>query len=192
MRRSVLDAMLTPAVGLVVGALIWTVADVVYDKPAAAAQEPGPVCPRDGVRVTAGRVEAALGLRAMDLRLENCGSHVYRAKGYPGLRLLDRDQQTITGISVIHGSGGIATVAAFDEPPKAVTLAPGETASAGLLWRNTTTGFDGATDVPYLTVEARPGALPLLVAPDGGLDLGTTGRLGVSPWHTTTGDGGTR
>lgn len=36
------------------------------------------------------------------------------------------------------------------------------------------------------TLLPEPGALPLLVTPDGGLDLGTTGRLGVSPWRAAT------
>jgi hypothetical protein len=193
MRRSVWDGVLCAGAGLVVGAVIWNVTTVAYGDSPEAPEPPAAACPRDGVRVTPGPVDAALGLRAMNLVRENCGTRAYRVKGYPGLRLLDRDQQTVTGISVIHGSGGIATVTGFDEPPKTVTLAPGETASAGLVWRNTTTGFDGATDVPYLTVEAKPGGFPGLVAPDGGLDLGTTGKLGVGPWRTTTADdGGTR
>jgi hypothetical protein len=186
MPRSVYDTVLIAAVGLLAGGAIWTVADVAYDDPAAGLSKPGPVCPQEGIRVTAGPVNPALGLRAMDLTLENCGTRAYRVQGYPEIRLLDRDQQHVTGVSVIRGSAGIATVTGFDEPPNAVTLAPGERASAGLLWRNTTTGFGGAAYVPYLTVEARSGALPVLLSPDGGLDLGTTGRLGVGPWRTST------
>ncbi|WP_327399456.1 DUF4232 domain-containing protein [Streptomyces sp. NBC_01288] len=183
------DTVLVTVVGLLVGAVIWTVADVAYDDPAAGWSTSGPICPEEGIRVTAGPVNPALGLHAMDLTLENCGTRAYRVEGYPEVRLLDRDQQHVTGVSVIHGSAGIATVTGFDEPPSAVTLAPGETASAGLLWRNTTTGFGGAAYVHCLTVAARSGSLPLLLTPDGGLDLGTTGRLGVGPWRTT---GGTR
>ncbi|MFG2374026.1 DUF4232 domain-containing protein [Streptomyces sp. NPDC048504] len=183
------DTVLVAVVGLLAGAVIWTVADVAYDDPAAGLPKPGPVCPHEGIRVTAGPVNPAMGLRAMDLTLENCGTRAFRVEGYPEVRLLDRDQQHVTGVSVIHGSGGIATVTGFDDPPDAVTLAPGERASAGLLWRNTTTGFDGAAYVHYLTVAARSGSLPLLLRPDGGLDLGTTGRLGVGPWRSA---GGTR
>lgn len=186
MPGSVYDTVLVAVVGLLVGVLIWTAADVAYDDPAAGLSKPGPVCPHEGVRVTAGPVNPAMGLRAMDLTLENCGTRAYRVEGYPEVRLLDRDQQHVTGVSVIHGSAGIATVTGFDEPPSAVTLAPGERASAGLLWRNTATGFDAADYVPYLTVAARSGALPVLLSPYGGLDLGTTGRLGVGPWRTST------
>ncbi|MFG2779542.1 DUF4232 domain-containing protein [Streptomyces prunicolor] len=180
------DTVLVAVVGLLVGAVIWTVADVAYDDPAAGLSKPGPVCPDGGIRVTAGPVNPAMGLRAMDLTLENCGTRAYRVEGYPEIRLLDRDQQTVTGVSVIHGSGGIAMVTGLDDPPDAVTLAPGERAIAGLLWRNTTTGFDAADHVPYLTVAVRSGALPVLLSPYGGLDLGTTGRLGVGPWRTST------
>ncbi|MEV5528238.1 DUF4232 domain-containing protein [Streptomyces prunicolor] len=184
------DTVLVAVVGLLVGAAIWTVADVAYDDPAAGWSKPaGPVCPREGIRVTAGPVNPALGLRAMTLTLENCGTRAYRVQGHPEIRLLDRDQQHVTGVSVIHGSGGIATVTGFDDPPDAVTLAPGERAFAGLLWRNTATGFGAADYVPYLTVAVRTGALPVLLSPDGGLDLGTTGRLGVGPWRASTSTG---
>jgi hypothetical protein len=199
MPRSVYDTVLVTVVGLLVGAAIWTVADVAYDDPAAGLSKPaGPICPREGIRVTAGPVNPAMGLRAMTLTLENCGTRAYRVEGYPEVRLLDRDQQHVTGVSVIHGSGGIATVTGFDDPPDAVTLAPGERAFAGLLWRNTATGFGAADYMPYLTVAVRTGTLPVLLSPDGGLDLGTTGRLGVGPWRAsasststnTTGPGG--
>ncbi|WP_405847202.1 DUF4232 domain-containing protein [Streptomyces sp. NBC_01518] len=187
MPRSVYDTVLIAAVGLLAGGAIWTVADVAYDDPAAGLAKPGPVCPQEGIRVTAGPVNAALGLRAMDLTLENCGTRAYRVQGYPGIRLLDQDQQTLSGVAVIHGSGGIAKVTGFDDPPGAVTLAPGERAFAGLLWRNTTTGSADAAYVPYLTVAARSGSVPALLTPHSGIDLGTTGRLGVGPWRTTGG-----
>ncbi|MFJ9242031.1 DUF4232 domain-containing protein [Streptomyces sp. NPDC101776] len=189
MRRSVYDTVLVALVGLLVGAAIWTVSAVAYDDPAAGWSMSGPICPDEGIRVTAGPVNPALGLRAMDLTLENCGTRAYRVQGYPEIRLLDRDQRSLTGVTVVHGSGGIATVTGFDDPPDTVTLAPGERASAGLLWRNTVSGLGGAALVPYLTVAAQAGSLPVLLTPDGGLDLGTTGRLGVGPWRAT---GGTR
>lgn len=175
------DTALCAAAGIVAAAVIWTVAEAVYEEPAPLPKRAA--CPAEGVRITAGPVNPAMGLRAMELTLENCGTRVHRVEGYPVLRLLDEDQQQVTGVSVVHGSGGIATVTGFDEPPRPVSLEPGETASAGLLWRNTVTGTEGATGVPYLSVQARTGALGHLVTPDGGLDLGTTGKLGVGPWQ---------
>ena len=116
MPRSVYDTVLIAAVGLLAGGAIWTVADVAYDDPAAGLSKPSPACPQEGIRVTAGPVNPALGLRAMDLTLENCGTRAYRVQGYPEIRLLDRDQQILSGVSVIHGSGGIAKVTGFDDP----------------------------------------------------------------------------
>jgi hypothetical protein len=188
MATRVKEAVVSVAAGLVAAAVILTVAEATYDDPTAGHPPERPVCHSGGVRVTAGPVDAAMGQRAMDVTLENCGTRPYRVEGYPALRLLDQDQQPVTGVSVAHGSGGIATVTGFDDPPEPVTLKPGETATAGLLWRNTVTGFDGATNIPYLTVEAKPGTPALLLEPDGGLDLGTTGKLGIGPWRDTTPD----
>ncbi|MDX3311565.1 DUF4232 domain-containing protein [Streptomyces sp. NPDC054884] len=141
--------------------------------------EPG-VCPPSGVRVTADDGDAAMGLRVVGLFLENCGTKDRTLEGYPRLSLLDDDLQPVRGVEVMKGSGGIATVTGFDDPPRAVTLKPGERARAGMMWRNTT-GFGEAVDVPYVRVRATAGAAPVTVTPH--LDLGTTGKLGVSPWR---------
>lgn len=178
------ETALRVGVAAVATALIWTATDAMYEDLAVDAPEPSaPVCPRGGVRVTAGPVEAAMGLRAMSLTLHNCGTRAYRVDGYPELRFLDADQQTVTGVRVVHGSGGITSGTGLDDPPRPVTVAPGRTATAGMVWRNTVTGFDGAVDIPRLAVTARPGGLGLLVAPDGGLDVGTTGKVGLGPWR---------
>ncbi|MFJ1809494.1 MULTISPECIES: DUF4232 domain-containing protein [unclassified Streptomyces] len=139
------------------------------------------VCPPSGVRVTADDGDAAMGLRVVGLVLENCGEQDYTLDGYPQVSLLDEDHEPIDGVSVLKGSGGIATVTGFDDAPRPVTLKPGERANAGLMWRNTT-GFGTAVDVPYVRVRAKSGADPVMVTPH--LDLGTTGKLGVSPWRS--------
>lgn len=136
-------------------------------------------CPPSGVRVTPGNTEAASGLRVVGLHLENCSTRDYHLDGYPQLQLLDEDRKPVTGIEVLHGGGGISTVTGFDDPPRPVTLKPGQSASAGLMWRNTVT--DGiSVHLPYVRVNAKAGAPPVMVTPE--LDLGTTGKLGVSPW----------
>ncbi|MFC5782750.1 DUF4232 domain-containing protein [Streptomyces aureus] len=58
-------------------------------------------------------------------------------------------------------------------------LTPGESATAGLAWRNTTES-GAAVNVPYVRVQAKAGADPVTVTPH--LDPGTTGKLGVNPW----------
>lgn len=62
-------------------------------------------------------------------------------------------------------------------------MAPGERAVARVVWRNLTTDeFDELVNAPYLSVVPTAGEAPQEVAPNGGIDLGTTGRLGVSAW----------
>ncbi|WP_369383897.1 DUF4232 domain-containing protein [Streptomyces sp. cg36] len=147
---------------------------------APAAQGP---CPSSGVRVTSDDGDAAMGLRVLGLRLENCGTRPYEVNGYPALELLDADGRRAKGVEVRHGGAGIALVTGFDAAPRPFTLQPGETASAGLMWRNTTTSGD-AVNLPYVRVTARPGAAPVRLTPE--LDLGTTGRAGVSAWQKDT------
>ncbi|MFF1546509.1 DUF4232 domain-containing protein [Streptomyces sp. NPDC058291] len=149
--------------------------------PAGEAPAEADTCPPSGIRVTADEGDSAMGLRVVGLLLENCGERDYTVNGYPEVSLLDEDRQPVDGVRILRGGGGIATVTGFDDPPRTVTLKPGERASADLMWRNTT-GFGTAVDVPYVRVRARPGAAPVMITPH--LDLGTTGKLGVSAWRT--------
>ncbi|MER5195462.1 DUF4232 domain-containing protein [Streptomyces sp. NPDC002755] len=150
--------------------------------PAAEAPAEAGVCPPSGIRVSADDGDAAMGLRVVGLALENCGQRDYTVDGYPQVSLLDEDHEPVDGVEIFKGSGGISTVTGFDDPPRPVTLKPGERASAGLMWRNTT-GSGTAVDVPYVRVRATSDAAPVMVTPH--LDLGTTGKLGVSPWRST-------
>ncbi|MGX1272921.1 DUF4232 domain-containing protein [Streptomyces phaeoluteigriseus] len=136
-------------------------------------------CPASGVRVTADEGDAAMGLRVVGLHLENCGTRDYSVHGYPLLELLDDDREPVDGVEILEGSGGITTGAGPDEAPEPVTLKPGETALASLVWRNTTESGT-PVNVPYVRVRAEEGADPVIVTPK--LDLGTTGKLGVRPW----------
>ncbi|MFD0381551.1 DUF4232 domain-containing protein [Streptomyces stramineus] len=135
-------------------------------------------CPRSGMRVTADDGDAAMGLRAVGLHLTNCGTGVVRVNGYPSLQLLDETRKPVTGVRILDGTAEIST-GGPDTSPSPVTLQPGESASASLMWRNTT--MSGTpVNAPYVRVKATPGAPPVVVTPE--LDLGTTGKLGVSPW----------
>ncbi|MFB7287580.1 DUF4232 domain-containing protein [Actinacidiphila glaucinigra] len=147
--------------------------------PADEAPAPGGACPSSGLRLTADEGDAAMGLRVVGLRLENCSSGVRRVEGHPLVRLLDEERKPVTDVEVFRGSGGVALVTGFDDPPRPVTLAPGESATAGLMWRNTVT--DGTpVNAPYARVRATPGSPPVTLTPE--FDLGTTGKLGVSAW----------
>ncbi|MER5278398.1 DUF4232 domain-containing protein [Streptomyces sp. NPDC002809] len=136
-------------------------------------------CPPSGIRVTADRGDAAMGLRVVGLHLLNCGTAAYEVEGYPGLQLLDESREPVSGVRILHGTDKISTGIGGDAAPRPVTLRPGESAYANLAWRNTT-GAGDAVNAPYVRVTAKAGAAPVTVTPE--LDLGTTGRLGVGPW----------
>jgi hypothetical protein len=136
------------------------------------------------VRVTEGTGDAALGLRVLGLLLTNCGTEPYAVEGYPSLTLLDEERRPVTDVRIEHGSAGIATVEGFDAPPQPLTLGPGESASAGLVWRNTVDTTGAPVNVPFLGVAPADGEPAQPLELDGGaLDLGTTGLLGVGPWE---------
>jgi hypothetical protein len=150
-----------------------------------------PPCPDSGVLVRVGTEDAAMGLRVVNLDLENCGEDPVTLEGYPGLRVLDADGAELS-VWIGQGSAGIADVPAFDNPPGPVILRPGDQALSGIMWKNTNT---------------RPGEEPLVgaqleISPAPGwdwqdvkpgstndietlhIDLGTTGELGVRAWTT--------
>jgi hypothetical protein len=139
-------------------------------------------CPEPGVAITVGEVEAAMGLRALGIRLTNCGNRDYTANGYPVVRVLDADRQPLD-ITVGNGSAPVSAPDSYDVPPLPVTLRPGEQVTARVLWRNTVTDSTvPATDGHYLEIAPAVGEPIQIVAPRGGIDLGTTGRLAVNPW----------
>ncbi|WP_246019041.1 DUF4232 domain-containing protein [Saccharothrix australiensis] len=157
-----------------------------------------PPCPADGVVITAHEADAAMGLRVLSLRMRNCGTTPYAVHGYPDLKLLDEDGDVLD-VDVRHGSEGISRIDSFEAPPREITLQPGDTASTGLVWRNTyddttnpprvgtridiapTAGRPRRTFVPRLPADGEPWREN---APAVTIDLGSTGRLGVSPWTT--------
>ncbi|MFE9911667.1 DUF4232 domain-containing protein [Streptomyces clavifer] len=147
--------------------------------PASEAPAEAGTCPESGIRVSADEGDAAMGLRVVGLHLDNCGTREYTVEGYPLLELLDDSLEPVDGVEILDGSWGITTGAGDDKQPRPVTLGPGESATAGLVWRNTTEPGT-SVNVPHVRVRAKAGADPVTVTP--GLDLGTTGKLGVRPW----------
>lgn len=136
-------------------------------------------CPASGMRVTTDEGDAAMGLRVVGLHLANCGTGVLQVNGYPRLQLLDEKRRPLTGVRILDGTGAISPAGGPVAPPRPVALKPGESASASLMWRNTTES-GAPVNVPYVRVTAKPGSPSAVVTPE--LDLGTTGRLGVGPW----------
>ncbi|MCZ7415236.1 DUF4232 domain-containing protein [Streptomyces sp. WMMC897] len=144
---------------------------------------PEPItCPDSGVRITTPwPPEAAMGLRAMGLTLTNCGDTPYTVEGYPEARVLDAERRPVD-VQVLDGTGRIAGIGGEDGAVRRVTLQPGESAQASVVWRNTVE-FGDVVHAPHLDVAPGAGEPWHTLTPDGGLDLGTTGRIALSPWH---------
>ncbi|MFD3522157.1 DUF4232 domain-containing protein [Streptomyces sp. NPDC058653] len=138
-----------------------------------------PGCPASGLDVVIGGEDAAMGHRVITLKLWNCGDKPYRVKGYPGVELLDGSRGPVD-VKVTHESDYTYT-GRRDEPPRQLTLAPNDTASAVLHWNNRVTSLDGApAPGAHIVVRPAPGeetiSLPLHI------DLGSDGTLNVTSW----------
>ncbi|MEU8581954.1 DUF4232 domain-containing protein [Streptomyces abikoensis] len=132
------------------------------------------------MRVYADDGDAAMGLRAVSLHLENCGTGTHRLNGYPQLQLLDARHKPVDTVTVLRGGNAIATGTGADGEPQPLELKTGERAYAVMVWHNTVTEAGDPVNAPYARVWAEPGAAPVTVTSE--FDLGTTGRLGVGPW----------
>jgi len=148
---------------------------------------PPSTCPAEGVRLSSGQTDGALGLRGLGITLVNCGHDTYRVDGYPVVRALDEDHRQLT-VKVLHGTKEIAgPIEQWDGPPTPVALRPGQVAECVIVWRNTYADIrKPPANPPYLQIAPAPGRPLQLVTLDSPMDLGSTGRLGVSPWRVFT------
>ncbi|UUU26003.1 DUF4232 domain-containing protein [Streptomyces sp. DSM 40750] len=147
-----------------------------------ASADPTAACPSSGVRMLPDLVEAAMGLRAMGVTLTNCGTKPYTVNGYPFLQVLDEGGEPYDDVRVLQGPQDI-TSGVPDPGPHKVTLRPGESARTSLVWRNTVTEADvPAVNAPYLRIAPLAGRPAEVLTPEGGIDLGNTGRLGATAW----------
>ncbi|OKI07264.1 hypothetical protein A6A06_35685 [Streptomyces sp. CB02923] len=149
------------------------------EKPAAKPKpsRTAPACPADGVAVKGLPVDAAMGTRAMGITLTNCGNRPYKVNGYAGVQVLDEDRKPLA-VKISHGSDIVD-----DRGPEPLTLKPGEHARAVLMWRNrVTSATDPAVNGAFLALTpAEGGGRPQTVREL--IDLGTTGKLGITAWH---------
>lgn len=154
--------------------------------PDAAPDTPTPSCPASGVRIEAGMVSPAMGLRAMSVTVTNCGKDTYRLNGYPKLRVLDEHREPLD-VQILEGPRPVTTM---DDPgPHPVSLKRGEAAHSVLVWRNTVTDTTTtAVSGTYLKVTPAPGTRPGTVTPEGRIDLGNTGRIGTTAWQRSPAD----
>jgi hypothetical protein len=153
---------------------------------------PPVTCSADGVGFSSVAADAAMGVRVLTFEMVNCGTRAFGVNGYPGIRLFDKESKPID-VTVGQGSASVASVPEFDAPAGKVTLAPGEKARSGLVWRNLVTESNVvATTAVTLEASVVPGKswhpVPLVV-PDAvrgattvTIDLGNTTKIGVQAW----------
>ncbi len=141
------------------------------------------VCPEQGVVVQTGSSDAAMGLRVQDVELVNCGRSPFTVNGYPALSVLDEEGDPLD-IEIVHGTAAIASIPGLDTTPAAVVLQPGDRAVATLVWRNLVTDATvEAANGAQLAVAPAVGDPWQIVSPRGRVDLGNTGRLGITAWR---------
>jgi uncharacterized protein DUF4232 len=140
-------------------------------------------CPEEGARIELTDVNAAMGARAMGLYLVNCGDRPYQVEGFPVVRALD-EEKAVLDVEVVPGAAEVIGAIPWDRPPTTVLLQPGERAGSVIVWRNT---YDDIrrppVAVPHLRIAPGTGRPAQVLTPAGPLDLGSTGRLGVSAWQ---------
>ncbi|MGP4044647.1 DUF4232 domain-containing protein [Streptomyces sp. 2A115] len=135
-------------------------------------------CPSSGVRIDTELVNAAMGLRATTLTLTNCGERPYKLNGYPSITVLDEAGEPFPEVRTVEGTDQVPM--AGDAPaPKPLTLDPGETAQAGLVWRM------HAEAGVYLRVVPQKGRETVTVRARDTLDIGPDNILGTSPWQAS-------
>jgi hypothetical protein len=133
----------------------------------------------DGLMISIGGQDAASGLRAVGIELRNCGGKPYQIKGYPVLKVLDEDRKPLD-LRVLHGVGEVTVLPPWQVEPEQVTIAPGASATALLVWRNLTTDGETVAVGEFLRVAATDGLPEHLLALH--IDAGNTGKVAISPW----------
>ncbi|GIF25515.1 hypothetical protein BJ973_003792 [Actinoplanes tereljensis] len=147
-----------------------------------------PTCPADGLRVELGTGDAAAGLRVLDFFLVNCGTAAAKVNGYPGVRLLDEQRRNVS-VNILQGTYVITgPVPDWNKPPREVVLKPGERVTAVVAWRST---YDNLAAPPvnaaFLEITPTAGGTAQVLTPRSDIDLGSTGRIGVSSWQPILG-----
>ncbi|MCC3763119.1 DUF4232 domain-containing protein [Glycomyces sp. TRM65418] len=135
-------------------------------------------CPEEGFRVAVSGMNAAMGIRATGIDLVNCGTEDIEVNGYPQIEVLVNAAPI--AVEVREGSDTLQ-----DPGPTPITVAPGESVSAGMLWRNKVESSDPADTVEAteLNVGYAEGSPLQTVVPEHSIDLGTTRELEVTAWR---------
>lgn len=137
----------------------------------------GADCPEAGFRANVTQGSAAMGIRTAGIELVNCGEEPIEVNGYPVVQVLV-DGSPID-VEVTEGSDTMQ-----DPGPTPITVAPGESVSAGMLWRNRVESADPAdvVNAEELNIGYAEGSPLVAVSPEATIDLGTTRDIEVTAW----------
>ncbi|MFI5693243.1 DUF4232 domain-containing protein [Kribbella sp. NPDC051586] len=139
---------------------------------------PRPTCSAAGVSISVGPVDAALGHRAVVVKLTNCRSTPISVDGYPDIAVLSADRRAMN-VTITRGTSYMA----IDPGPAKLLLRKGESALAAISWSNTVeAGADKASGT-YVAVARTKGEHPTVWPVD--TDLGTTAKLSLTAWCRT-------
>ena len=135
-------------------------------------------CPEPGFSITTGEPNAAMGIRAISIELVNCGDEAIEVNGYPVVQVLHNGAPI--EVEVNQGSDQLT-----DPGPTHIVVEPGESVSAGMLWRNKVESSDPAdvVDATELVMSYAEDAPTIVVEPMYSVDLGTTRYLEVTAWR---------
>ncbi|MFG1905154.1 DUF4232 domain-containing protein [Kribbella sp. NPDC048928] len=136
---------------------------------------PPRTCPASGAQITVGPVDAALGHRAVVVKLTNCRSTPINLNGYPGVTVLDARRKPMK-VTVAHGISYMA----IDPGPTRIRLSKGETALAAVSWSSTVEVAEDKASGTYLDLAPRAGNSPVTWPVD--TDLGTTAKVTLTAW----------
>lgn len=136
---------------------------------------PRPTCPPSGASISVGPVEAALGHRAVVIKLTNCRSTPITVNGYPDVAVLNAKRRTMN-MTITHGNSYLA----IDPGPAKLPLRKGETALAVVSWSSTVGAGKDNEAGTYLAVTGAATDHPIVWPVD--TDLGTTAKLTQTAW----------
>ncbi|WP_328998400.1 DUF4232 domain-containing protein [Kribbella sp. NBC_00709] len=139
---------------------------------------PRPTCPASGASITVGPVDAALGHRAVVIKLTNCRSTPITVDGYPDIAVLDPGRRAMN-VTVTRGTSYMA----IDPGPAKLLLRKGETAVAAISWSNTVEAGEDKASGTYVAVARGKGEHAVVWPVD--TDLGSTAKITLTAWCRT-------
>jgi hypothetical protein len=136
---------------------------------------PRPTCPPTGASISVGPVDAALGHRAVVIKLTNCRATPITVNGYPDIAVLNAKRRTMN-VTITRGNSYMA----IDPGPTKLSLRKGQTALAVVSWSSTVEAGEDKEAGTYLAVARAATDHPVVWPVD--TDLGTTAKLTQTAW----------